>query len=162
MKKLQKQLEEQICMFLRFCMLDTVGKTHGSNDSCLHRRCSSLKTYLLSLWKTRMHQLSSSVWEKLIFKLSNCLLLQGQLYLFIFCILPHSKKGFEESEETEWHGSVRKKLETTFPNSTLFSEMMSSPYKDGKIAKPHTVKVKDSLLGNTCPGATVLPVHLWA
>lgn len=77
-----------------------------------------------------------------------------------FKILPHSKKGFEENEEIEWRGSVRKKLGMAFPNSTLFSETMSSPYKDGKIAKSHTVKVKDSLLGNKCPRATVLPVHL--
>lgn len=82
--------------------------------------------------------------------------------LFIFYILPHSKKGFEENEDIGWHGSVREQLESTFSNSTLFSETMSSPYKDGKITKSHTVKVKDSLLGNKCPQATVFPVHLWA
>ena len=79
--------------------------------------------------------------------------------LFIYT-LPHSKKGFEENEDRGWHGSVGEQLEMTFPNSTLFSETMSSPYKDGKITKSHTVKVKDSLLGNKCPQATVLPVHL--
>ena len=79
--------------------------------------------------------------------------------LFIYT-LPHSKKGFEESEDRGWHGSVGEQLEMTFPNSTLFSETMSNPYKDGKITKSHTVKVKDSLLGNKCPQATVLPVHL--
>ena len=79
--------------------------------------------------------------------------------LFIYT-LPHSKKGFEENEDRGWRGSVGEQLEMTFPNSTLFSETMSSPYKDGKITKSHTVKVKDSLLGNKCPQATVLPVHL--
>lgn len=86
-------------------------------------------------------------------------LLLHWIYLF-FNILPHSKKGFEENEDIGWHGSVKEQLETTFPNLTLFSETMSSPYKDGKITKSHTVKVKDSLLGNKCPRATVLPVHL--
>lgn len=80
--------------------------------------------------------------------------------LFIVYTLPHFKKSFEENEDRGWHGSVGEQLEMTFPNSTLFSETMSSPYKDGKITKSHTVKVKDSLLGNKCPQATVLPVHL--
>lgn len=80
--------------------------------------------------------------------------------ILLIYTMPHSKKGFEENEDRGWHGSVGEQLEMTFPNSTLFSETMSSPYKDGKITKSHTVKVKDSLLGNKCPQATVLPVHL--
>lgn len=84
----------------------------------------------------------------------------GSSFIYLFNILPHSKKGFEKNGDIGWHGSVREKLEMTFPNSTLFSETMSSPYKDGKITKSHTVKVEDSLLGNKCPRTTILPGHL--
>lgn len=70
---------------------------------------------------------------------------KAALFIYLYNILPHSKKGLEGNEDIEWHGSLREQLETTFPKSTLFSETMSSPYKDGKITKSHTVKVKDSL-----------------
>lgn len=88
------------------CVLDTVGKTHSSNGLCLHHH-RSLKTYLLSLCKTRMQQLPSSVWEKLIFNLSNCLLLQGQLYLFIFYPASFQKRFW--GERRNWTARVSEK-----------------------------------------------------